>query len=535
MKTLKLTIFVMCFGLALCMLLVGCGDLPFDDGNGDGNGDGDGDGNGEVDTVVPTLSEFAITSNNPTAYEVISFTLDGTDNYDVFGWLINESAVAPEPDDGEFVAVKPTTYTLSAGYEEKTVYAWAKDAAGNVSESRSFTVSFIEPGIEIWEIELDGGAAGVAFGLDVDPFDNIYVVGYTENGGAKDWWVKKFQPDGTEFSAADGWDKTIDSGSDDDIAYSVAVSLSNPYDVVIVGQKAGADWWVKRFEADGTEVTTGWDKTLDGNGQVDALYDVGFMHGTPDWLVAGYGGSVDTTIPSTSEDWWLSMFQDPGTMNTDWTDQKLDGGADGNDQARSLVVDHATGRIYFAGYSNDGTDDDLWIRKFYPWGTEFTDAEGWNKTLDAGGDERANGIAVDDDSNVYTVGSSGGDWTILTYDADGVAVAGWDKTFDLNTGDDAAMSVVAPGSRGVYVVGYGTNLTGVASGMDWSIKKFGADGTEVTLGWDKEFGGDGDDVAHDVAVDEDGENIYVIGYGTNLVSETSGQDWWIKKFFDDRP
>ena len=49
------------------------------------------------------------------------------------------------------------------------------------------------------------------------------------------------------------------------------------------------------------------------------------------------------------------------------------------------------------------------------------------------------------------------------------------------------------------------------------------------------FGSDGTDIAYDVAVDEDGAGIYVIGYGTNLVSGSSGTDWWIKKFYDDRP
>ena len=515
----------------LSILFVGCGKLP------DGDGDGDGDGT-ETDTEIPVISTFTLSSNSPTAYEIISFLLEGTDNTGITGWLVSESADKPEAEDAGFVAEMPTEYTLSSGYEDKTIYAWAKDAAGNVSTSSSFAVSYIEPGTELWELQFDGGGGeDRALGMELDPFGNLYVVGYTEIAGDYEWWIKKIRPDGTEYSTAEGWNKIITSVGTD-AAISVAVSPTNPFDVVVVGYNNNADWWIKRFQADGTEVIAGWNKILDGNGQTDSAYDVAVMTGSNDWYVAGYGGSIDTGAGSTSIDWWLTMFKDNGTPNTDWSNIKIDSGTDGDDRARSIFVDNATGKIYAAGSSHNGTDLDIWIKKYHAWAAEFSSAEGWDKVIDAGAGvtDQAYAITVDAMSNVYVVGRSGEDWRILKYAADGSAVAGWDKTIDISSDFDAAYAVTASRvSLDVYVVGHGTNLVGAASSGDWAIKKFDSDGTEITLGWDKVFGGDGIDIAYGVAVDENGVNIYVIGYGMNLVSGTSGADWWIKKFFDDRP
>jgi hypothetical protein len=87
----------------------------------------------------------------------------------------------------------------------------------------------------------------------------------------------------------------------------------------------------------------------------------------------------------------------------------------------------------------------------------------------------------------------------------------------------------------VYVVGYGTNIASSSSGNDWWIKKFSSSGVEDTSNWDKRIDGNsGEDFAYSVAVGSEG-SAYVGGYGSNLVSSTSGSDWWVKKFIDERP
>ena len=68
-----------------------------------------------------------------------------------------------------------------------------------------------------------------------------------------------------------------------------------------------------------------------------------------------------------------------------------------------------------------------------------------------------------------------------------------------------------------------------ASGYDWWIKKFDANGNEDTINWNKKLNSVYD-YAYSIAIDIN-NNIYVAGCGVNLVNLSSGYDWWIKKFF----
>ncbi|MDD5547786.1 MAG: dockerin type I domain-containing protein [Candidatus Pacebacteria bacterium] len=96
------------------------------------------------DITAPTVTAFSIPSSSDLlTISITSFT--ATDDTAVTGYLIKESATAPSPTASGWVAAAPTSYTFSnAG--NKTLYAWAKDAAGNVSSSMSasITITYIE-------------------------------------------------------------------------------------------------------------------------------------------------------------------------------------------------------------------------------------------------------------------------------------------------------------------------------------------------------------------------------------------------------
>jgi hypothetical protein len=78
----------------------------------------------------------------------------------------------------------------------------------------------------------------------------------------------------------------------------------------------------------------------------------------------------------------------------------------------------------------------------------------------------------------------------------------------------------------VYVVGSRHN----GSNLDWWLKKYNSAGTEDTVNWDIILDGNGgDDEATAVAVDTSG-NVYVAGYGTNVSGVASGADMWIRKY-----
>ena len=69
----------------------------------------------------------------------IPITIFAEDNQSVSGYLITESATPPLAGAAGWVAEPPTTYATASG-GNKTLYAWAKDAAGNVSEGISAAV-----------------------------------------------------------------------------------------------------------------------------------------------------------------------------------------------------------------------------------------------------------------------------------------------------------------------------------------------------------------------------------------------------------
>jgi len=66
-------------------------------------------------------------------------TLTATDNAAVTAYLITESATAPAASATGWSASKPVSFSF-AGTGTRTAYAWAKDAAGNVSAAKSATV-----------------------------------------------------------------------------------------------------------------------------------------------------------------------------------------------------------------------------------------------------------------------------------------------------------------------------------------------------------------------------------------------------------
>jgi predicted CxxxxCH...CXXCH cytochrome family protein len=101
--------------------------------------------------VAPTITDFTIPATvidtvAPLVIPISTFT--ATDNVAVIGYMITESATAPGAGDAGWSASAPTSYTVGA-YGPYTLYAWAKDAAGNVSASTSAstTVSNCSPTI----------------------------------------------------------------------------------------------------------------------------------------------------------------------------------------------------------------------------------------------------------------------------------------------------------------------------------------------------------------------------------------------------
>jgi YD repeat-containing protein len=93
------------------------------------------------DTIAPVVTTFVIPSlYNNLSVPITTFT--ATDNVGVTGYLVNESPSTPSLNDPNWSGTPQTQYIFSSD-GSKTLYAWARDAAGNISNSRSATVSLL--------------------------------------------------------------------------------------------------------------------------------------------------------------------------------------------------------------------------------------------------------------------------------------------------------------------------------------------------------------------------------------------------------
>ncbi len=132
------------------------------------------------DTSPPTVTAFSIPAT-ATSLTVAITTFTAQDNVAVTGYLLTESATKPSATAAGWTATPPASYTFtSAG--TKTLYAWAKDAANNVSASRSASVTITlpdssPPTVTAFSIPATATSLTVAI-TTFTAQDNVAVTGY---------------------------------------------------------------------------------------------------------------------------------------------------------------------------------------------------------------------------------------------------------------------------------------------------------------------------------------------------------------------
>lgn len=93
-----------------------------------------------ADKDAPVVSAFVFYTENGSLTAKVD-TLSATDNVGVTGYLVTESATTPLATDSGWSAAPPVAHTLTAA-SVTTLYAWAKDAAGNISAAKSATPAY---------------------------------------------------------------------------------------------------------------------------------------------------------------------------------------------------------------------------------------------------------------------------------------------------------------------------------------------------------------------------------------------------------
>jgi hypothetical protein len=91
------------------------------------------------DVTPPQVTDFSTTgTNNSSSISIASFK--AIDDVGVTGYLITTSPTKPLASASGWRTTPPTSYSVGSG-GTGTLYGWAKDAAGNVSDSLSDAVS----------------------------------------------------------------------------------------------------------------------------------------------------------------------------------------------------------------------------------------------------------------------------------------------------------------------------------------------------------------------------------------------------------
>jgi hypothetical protein len=152
-----------------------------------------------ADATAPTVTAFAIPSM-ATALTVSITSLTATDNVAVTGYLVNALSSAPSSSASGWSATAPTSYTFtSAG--SKTLYAWAKDAAGCVSTSRSASTTITLPDTTaptVTAFAIPSTATSLTVSItSFTATDNVAVTGYLVNASSS-----------APSSSASGWSAT---------------------------------------------------------------------------------------------------------------------------------------------------------------------------------------------------------------------------------------------------------------------------------------------------------------------------------------
>jgi len=98
--------------------------------------------NESADTTDPTVTAFDIPATGSSLTVSVN-TFTATDNVAVTDYLLNESATTPSTSDPDWQSSAQTSYTFSS-YGSKTLYAWAMDAANNISSSLSDSITLTE-------------------------------------------------------------------------------------------------------------------------------------------------------------------------------------------------------------------------------------------------------------------------------------------------------------------------------------------------------------------------------------------------------
>jgi len=508
------------------------------------------------DTTPPACS---VTINNAAAYATstaVTLTLSATDAVGVTGYYVSSSSTTPLATAAGWTAVSSTPsytgtvgYTLSSGNGSKTVYAWFKDAAGNVSATTSDAIGLDQTPPTNGSLTATAGSAQVALGWSgftdatsglatANPYSLVYSTGAAPASCATG--TPLYTGTATTFTHT-----SLTNGTT--LYYRVCASdkagnISTGATASATPQAAGGSW-EQRFGGTGSDI--GRTVAVDSAGNM--VVAGRFTSATVD-----FGGGPLTNLGSASL--FLAKYSPAGAHL--WS--KSFGGAASSVTVQRVAVDGSgnvavtgsyTGTVNFGGgplASAGGSD--IFLAEYSAAGTHL-----WSKRLGSSQTDVGTSVAMDGSGNVVltgwftgTVDFGGGPLTIdssigsalflAKYSATGTHV--WSKIF-YSTSGNVGNGVAVDGSGNVLLTGFyqgtvdfgGGPLPLVEQGV--FLAKFSAAGAHL---WSKSFGSAQDTAGAAVAVDPHGDVVmtgYFTGsmdFGGGLLTSRFGRDVFLAKY-----
>jgi len=379
----------------------------------------------------------------------------------------------------------------------------------------------------LWGTYYGGTADDKGYGIAVDKNDNAYITGYTQSGGI----------------ATPGAYQTAKLGSPSAIYNAFAAKLNANGDLV----------WSTYY---GGFITQAFDIALDAGNNV---YIAGYTAQTTSPLIAspgayhtffGGGGAISPC------DAFIAKINSAGTALV-WGTYY---GGGGNEVIQGIAVDGSSNNVYVTGYtsssdsiatpggyrtvySGGSTYGDPFVAKFNSTGTVLT----WGTYYGGYGDDSGNRIVLGTNDTVYITG--------FTYSSTGISTAGayqfayagggnsdafaakfnpvnsaliW-GTYYGGTGTEVGSAIALDATNNVYITGFSTSTTGIASSAAYQTLYKGSDDVFVTkfnsagsaLLWGTYYGGTSDEQGLGIAVDAS-DNVFVTGFTGSAGIATAG-------------
>jgi uncharacterized delta-60 repeat protein len=394
--------------------------------------------------------------------------------------------------------------------------ATAVDKSGNVYVTgysvngggyEYLTIKYDGNGIEQWRMTANGGRSDYPMALAVDGGGNVYVTGYSINAAnLTDLLTIKYSTTGVEQ-----WRAVVNEpvgpyslplGVAVDLAGNVYLTGTFPHDSVadfltIKYNSDGAEQWRRQAKGAGGSIDLVYASAVDANGDV-------YVTGT---TYNGVEASLTVKYNSSGVEQWQVV---------DTSGQGL------GERTNALAVD-SEGNVYVAGYAWDS------VAHPHRFVTIKYDADGlqqWRTLADAAADqdEIASALTVDSAGRVYVTGQSTSgsgtpdflaDFLTIAYSPSGTEL--WRAGVDGAGGSAGATGIAIDGGGGILVTGFSSN----SATSDLLTVKYDSGGVEQ---WRRNEGlvlaatifGSGDPYSNKkaLAVDAAG-NTHVVGRSYN--------------------